>query len=181
MPREAFKAELYWPPTASSAVSCLPSGVPPTKVSRTGARIGQDSGEAPDCIVRPSISSGHPPLNPSSTIPAHRAAACPHSPIVIIAEPDPLIRNVLRVEFTHWDYVVRLAAAGQEAEDYAAHAVAHLIVLDAKLQLGAYDACARIRLQPEYAARPIVLTINMPSQTSTLMAHTSDFDPRLDK
>lgn len=84
-------------------------------------------------------------------------------PIVIIAEPDPLIRNVLRVEFTHWDFVVRLAATGQEAEDYVAHSVAHLIVLDAKLQLGAYGACARIRLRTGYAARPIVLTTNKPS------------------
>jgi CheY-like chemotaxis protein len=84
-------------------------------------------------------------------------------PIVILAEPDPLIRNVLRAEFTHWDFVVRLAATGQEAEDYATHAVAHLIVLDAKLQLGAYDACARIRRHPAYAARPIVLTTNKPS------------------
>jgi CheY-like chemotaxis protein len=84
-------------------------------------------------------------------------------PTVIIAEPDPNISSVLRVEFTHWNFAVLLAASGPEAEDYAAHTVAHLIVLDTKLHLGAYDACARIRRRPGYAVRPIVLTTNKPS------------------
>src|ERR1700710_3062685 len=84
-------------------------------------------------------------------------------PIVIIAEPDPMISSVLRVAFTQWDFAVFLATSGQEAEDYAAHAVAHLVVLDVKLQLAAYDACARIRRRQGYAARPIVLTANEPS------------------
>ena len=84
-------------------------------------------------------------------------------PTVIIAEPDPNISSVLRVEFTHWDFAVFLAASGTEAEDYAAHTVAHLVVLDARLDLGAYDACARIRRRPGYAGRPIVLTTNKPS------------------
>jgi CheY-like chemotaxis protein len=84
-------------------------------------------------------------------------------PIVIIAEPDTMISSTLRVEFTHQDFAVFLAASGQEAEDYAAHAVAHLVVLDAKLHLQAYDACVRIRRRPGYATRPIVLTANEPS------------------
>lgn len=79
-------------------------------------------------------------------------------PIVIIAEPDPMISSVLRVAFTGWDFAVFLATSGQEIEDYAAHAVAHLVVIDAKLNLGAYEACARIRRRRGYAARPIVLT-----------------------
>ncbi len=74
-----------------------------------------------------------------------------------------MISSVLRVEFTHWEFAVFLAASGQEAEDYAAHTVAHLIVLDAKLHIGAYEACARIRHRPGYAKRPIVLTANDPS------------------
>jgi DNA-binding response OmpR family regulator len=84
-------------------------------------------------------------------------------PIVIIAEPDPMISSVLRVEFTHWDFAVFLAASGQEAEEYAAHTVAHLIILDSKLNLAAYEACARIRRRQGYAGRPIVLTANEPS------------------
>ena len=84
-------------------------------------------------------------------------------PIVIIAEPDPRISSVLRVEFTHWDFAVFLAATGPEAEDYAAQTVAHLIVLDAKLQMGAYEACARIRHRQGYTDRPIVLTTSEPS------------------
>lgn len=74
-----------------------------------------------------------------------------------------MISSVLRVEFTHWDFAVLLAADGKEAEDYAAHTVAHLVVLDTKLHLGAYDACARIRRLQGYADRPIVLTTNQPS------------------
>jgi DNA-binding response OmpR family regulator len=84
-------------------------------------------------------------------------------PIVIIAEPDPMISSVLRVEFTHRNFAVFLAASGQEAEDYAAHGVAHLVVIDAKLQLGAYEACIRIRRRPGYADKPIVLTTREPS------------------
>jgi two-component system copper resistance phosphate regulon response regulator CusR len=81
-------------------------------------------------------------------------------PIVIIAEPDPMISSVLRVEFTHWGFAVFLASDGKEAEDYASQTVAHLVVLDTKLHLGAYDACARIRRRQGYAVRPIVLTTN---------------------
>lgn len=84
-------------------------------------------------------------------------------PIVIIAEPDPMISGVLRVEFTLWGFAVFLAASGPEAEDYAAQTVAHLVVLDAKLQMAAYEACARIRRRQGYATRPIVMTTNEPS------------------
>lgn len=84
-------------------------------------------------------------------------------PIVIIAEPDPMISSVLRVEFTHLDFAVFLAASGPEVDEIAAHTVAHLIVLDAKLRLGPYEACLRIRRRPGYATRPIVMTTNEPS------------------
>jgi DNA-binding response OmpR family regulator len=91
-------------------------------------------------------------------------------PIVIIAKPDPMISSVLRVEFTHWDFAVFLAASGKEAEDYAAQTVAHLIILDTRLHLGAYDACARIRRRPGYAKRPIVLTTQDMSPTIKAVA-----------
>ena len=80
-------------------------------------------------------------------------------PIVIIAEPDSMISSVLRVEFTHMDCTVLLAADAKEAEEYAWFAAARLIVLDAgRLGLGAFLACARIRRFPGYARRTIVLT-----------------------
>ena len=80
-------------------------------------------------------------------------------PIVIIAEPDSMISSVLRVEFTHMDCTVLLAADAKEAEEYAWLAAARLIVLDAgRLGLGAFLACARIRRFPGYARRTIVLT-----------------------
>ena|ERR1700761_8767756 len=82
----------------------------------------------------------------------------PTPPVIIIAEPDPMISSVLRVEFSHGDFAVLLATTGQEAEDYAAHTVAHLVILDTVLHLAAFDACARIRRRQGYAGRPIVLT-----------------------
>jgi DNA-binding response OmpR family regulator len=82
---------------------------------------------------------------------------------VIIAEPDPLISGVLRVEFSRRDFSVYMAASGPEAEDYAARTMADLIVLDAGLHLDAFDACARIRRRPEYTRRPIVLTTARPT------------------
>lgn len=91
-------------------------------------------------------------------------------PIVIIAEPDLTLSNILRVEFSHWDFAVLLATSGQEAEDYAAQTVAHLVILDTKLNLGAYAACARIRRLPGYAVRPIVLTTNELSAKVTAAA-----------
>lgn len=84
-------------------------------------------------------------------------------PIVIIAEPDPIISSILRVEFTRLNFAVLLAASGQDAESYASQTVAHLVVLDTRLHLGAYDACARIRRLPGYANRPVVLTATEPS------------------
>jgi DNA-binding response OmpR family regulator len=96
-------------------------------------------------------------------LPAKIAGMSRPPPIVIIAEPDPMISSVLRVEFTHWDFAVFLAASGQEAEDVASQTVAHLVIIDAKLHLAAYDACARIRRRQGYAERPIVLTTNEPS------------------
>jgi len=84
-------------------------------------------------------------------------------PTVIVAEADPMISSVLRVEFTHLDFAVFLAMSGREAEEYAAHTVAHLVILDAKVQLEACESCARIRRRQGYAGRPIVLTTNEPS------------------
>jgi DNA-binding response OmpR family regulator len=92
-------------------------------------------------------------------------------PIVIIAEPDPMISSVLRVEFTHWDFAVFLAASGQEADNYAAQTVAHLVVIDVRLQMDAYEACARIRRRQGYAVRPIVLTANDESPRVRAAAH----------
>ncbi len=80
-------------------------------------------------------------------------------PSIIIAEYDPLIRNVLRVEFTRADYVVLIAASGPEAEAFAARTLAHLAVLDVALPgFSGFDACARIRREEGYQNTPIVLT-----------------------
>jgi len=82
-------------------------------------------------------------------------------PTIIIAELDPIIRSVLRVEFSWVDFVVLLAADGQEAENFAARTVARLVVLDAGLEgFGGYDACARIRRRVGYHHAPIVLTVH---------------------
>lgn len=79
--------------------------------------------------------------------------------VVLIAEPDPMISGVLRVEFASNNFLVLLAADGKEAEDYAVATLAHLVVLDVgKLHFGGYEACLRIRRLPGYAGRPIVLT-----------------------
>jgi DNA-binding response OmpR family regulator len=83
---------------------------------------------------------------------------------IIIAEHDARIRDVLRVEFSHINFVVLLAASGPEAEDFAAQTVAHLAVLDVALAgFSGYDACARIRRQKGYDRTPIVLTAHSQS------------------
>ena len=80
-------------------------------------------------------------------------------PIIIVAESDPMISGVLRVEFSRWDFAVLLATTSQEADAFAAQTVASLVVLDiAKPLMIAYETCARIRRRPGYGERPIVLT-----------------------
>lgn len=79
--------------------------------------------------------------------------------IIIIADPDAMISNALRVEFSQFDCAVLLAGNNKEAEDYASQTIAQMIVLDVSARkLSGYAACARIRRQPGYATRPIILT-----------------------
>jgi DNA-binding response OmpR family regulator len=80
-------------------------------------------------------------------------------PIIIIADPDAMVSNALRVELSQYDSVVLLASSCREAEDFAMQTVAQMIVLDvSEKKLAGYAACARIRHQRDYSARPIVLT-----------------------
>lgn len=80
-------------------------------------------------------------------------------PTIIVAERDQLVRDALRVEFSHLGFVVLLAANGPEAEDFATRTIADLAILDVALPgLSGYDACARIRRQSGYQNAPIVLT-----------------------
>ncbi len=92
-------------------------------------------------------------------------------PIIIIAEPDHMISSALRVEFDRGGFVPLLAATGQEAEDFASQTMAHLVVLDTRLHLGAYDACVRIRRRRGYETTPIVLTTHESSPRVNAVAH----------
>jgi DNA-binding response OmpR family regulator len=81
-------------------------------------------------------------------------------PTIIVAARDQLVRDVLRVEFSHLGFIVLLAMTGPEAEDYAARTIADLAVLDVELPgFSGYDACARIRRQTGYQTAPILLTV----------------------
>jgi DNA-binding response OmpR family regulator len=95
-------------------------------------------------------------------------------PIIILAEPDPIISSVLRVEFSGLDFAVLIAATALEAEEYSTYAVASLVVLDVgALRLPGYCACARIRRRDGYAARPIVLTSRDVSERTRAAAETA--------
>jgi DNA-binding response OmpR family regulator len=95
-------------------------------------------------------------------------------PIIIISEPDSMISDVLRVEFSRWDFAVLLADNSVAADVYASQIVASLVVLDASTaRLSAYEACARIRRRPGYAGRPIVLTVREVSRSATAAAATA--------
>lgn len=80
-------------------------------------------------------------------------------PIVIIVEPDLMVSNVLRVDFSCLGCAVLVAPDAQAAEDYAARTSANLVVLDVTaMKLQGYAACARIRRLNGYATRPIILS-----------------------
>jgi DNA-binding response OmpR family regulator len=106
----------------------------------------------------------------------------PAPPIIIIAEPDPIISSILRVEFTQLDFAVLIAASAGETETYAAQAVASLVVLDVGvLRLAGYSACARIRRRMGYAERPIVLTSSNVSSQMQAAAATAGATALLSK
>nr|WP_294503650.1 response regulator [uncultured Rhodopila sp.] len=103
-------------------------------------------------------------------------------PIIILAEPDPIISSVLRVEFSELDFAVLMATTARDAEEYAAHAVASLVVLDVgSLRLAGYNACARIRRRSGYAGRPIVLTSHDVSERMQAAAATAGANVLLPK
>nr|WP_294554295.1 response regulator [uncultured Rhodopila sp.] len=103
-------------------------------------------------------------------------------PIIILAEPDPIISSVLRVEFSELDFAVLMAATAADAEEYAARAVANLVVLDVgSLRLAGYNACARIRRRGGYATRPIVLTSHDVSERMRAAAETAGANVLLPK
>ncbi len=80
-------------------------------------------------------------------------------PVIIIAEPDPIFGNMLRVEFSQAGFAVLMASTGPEAEAYARQTTAHLVLLDAALPgPTSYYACAQIRRFREYEGTPIVVT-----------------------
>ena len=103
-------------------------------------------------------------------------------PIIIVAEPDPLVSSVLRVELSDGDFAVLMAATASEAEEYATHAVANLVVMDVSVRrLDGYTACARIRRRSGYAGRPIILTsvdVSEPMQKAATTAGATALLPK---
>ena len=80
------------------------------------------------------------------------------SRIVIIADADRNLRNVLRQHFTELGSYPILAADGAEAESVAMNMQARMVILDIDLTIfTSYDACARIRRTAGYQSVPIVL------------------------
>jgi DNA-binding response OmpR family regulator len=103
-------------------------------------------------------------------------------PTIIIAERDPIFSSSLRVAFTELGFVVLLAFNGADAQDYAAHTRAMLVVVDASLPgITGYDACARIRRQPGYQSTPIVMTAHTLSDRMRAAAQTAGATTVLEK
>jgi DNA-binding response OmpR family regulator len=79
--------------------------------------------------------------------------------LVIVSEPDPRVRQALRVELSHADWTVLVAGDAEEVEYLTTKTTAQMIVLDVStIKLRGYSACARIRRQSGYETRPIILT-----------------------
>lgn len=79
-------------------------------------------------------------------------------PFVIVAEQDWNLRNVLRQALDGLGFQCLVTPTAAEAEDFAAHVAACLVLLDVELPgFSGYEACARIRHRPSYSRVPIVL------------------------
>jgi len=77
---------------------------------------------------------------------------------VIVAEQDWNQRNVLRQHLDGIGFRTLVTPIAGEAEDFARRVLARLVLLDVELPgFSGYEACARIRRMPDYAAVPIML------------------------
>ena len=77
---------------------------------------------------------------------------------IIVAEQDWNLRNVLRQHLDGRGFRTLVTPIAGEAEDFARHVRAHLVLLDVELPgFSGYEACARIRRMPGYESAPIVL------------------------
>jgi two-component system alkaline phosphatase synthesis response regulator PhoP len=86
---------------------------------------------------------------------------------IIVADDDPLIRDILRAKLESLGQTVFQANNGTEATFLASRTEASLIILDVKMpRMDGLQACAQIRRLPGYAATPIVmLTFDDSEQT----------------
>jgi DNA-binding response OmpR family regulator len=77
---------------------------------------------------------------------------------IIIADTDGQFRNLLRLELIGLGFMPLLAFNADEAFTLAAGHEARLVILDTSLpELGAYDACLRMRRLRYYDSVPILL------------------------
>jgi two-component system alkaline phosphatase synthesis response regulator PhoP len=77
---------------------------------------------------------------------------------VIVADDDPMIRNILKDKLEAIEQNVFLANNGLEALGLASRMQASLVILDVKMpKLDGLLACERIRRLPGYATTPIVM------------------------
>jgi CheY-like chemotaxis protein len=82
----------------------------------------------------------------------------PTSTCVIVADDDPIIRNIVQAKLEALDQTVLLARDGQEAVSLASKVQASLVLLDIAMpKLDGIVACVRIRCLPGYASVPIVM------------------------
>lgn len=89
---------------------------------------------------------------------------------VIVAEQDWNLRNVLRQYLDSHGFRALVTPIAGEAEDFARHVPADLVLLDTELPgYSSYEACARIRHTPGYEGVPIVL-MNTVSSTRRHLA-----------
>jgi DNA-binding response OmpR family regulator len=77
---------------------------------------------------------------------------------IIIADDDPLIRNVLRAKLEEVGQDVFLAHNGLEAVSLTSRIQASLIILDVRMpKMDGLLTCAQIRRVPGFASTPIVM------------------------
>jgi DNA-binding response OmpR family regulator len=78
--------------------------------------------------------------------------------VIIVAEQDWNLRNVLRQHLDGLGYRTLVTPIAGEAEDFARRVLARLVLLDVELPgYSGYEACARIRRMVGYGGVPIVL------------------------
>jgi DNA-binding response OmpR family regulator len=98
------------------------------------------------------------PFDPKALLRRVQAVLIRQKPVVLVADDDPLIRQIFRAKLSERNFEVHTAASGLQALEVAAKVRPHAIILDRSMpRMDGLDVLARIRSDPALCATPVLI------------------------